>query len=52
MAALDDAETGAAKQDQDSRSDAGAVRQIALDKSDQAVRGLFAQLRRLGADAI
>jgi hypothetical protein len=42
MAALDDAKAGAAKQDQDGRSDAGAVRQIALDKTDQAVRRFFA----------
>ena len=38
MAALDDAKRGAAEQHQHGQGDAGAVRQIALEQQDQAVR--------------
>ena len=51
VAALDDAEAGAAQQQQHGRGDAGAVRQIALDGSDQPVRRLALE-RRFGDGAL
>src|SRR3984893_16220597 len=52
MTAPHDAEAGAAKQQQDGRGDAGAVRNVTLEQRDQAVRMLFAFRARPGAAAM
>ncbi len=52
MAAPHDAESGAAKQHQDGRGNAGAVRNITLEQRDQAMRMLFAFRACPGAGAM
>ena len=47
VTALDDAEPGAAEQNQDGRDDAGAVRKVTLEKRNQPVRP-FAFQKRFG----
>src|ERR1700688_244242 len=49
MAAFDDAEPGAAQQDQDGGGDAGAARNVTLDQVDQPMLRLALERRPCGA---